>query len=395
VAQRSADRLAARSFPRGSPGQTVDRRQADGADVRDGPHDLAAQHLELGSPTLVYRLLDMDPRMRKVPVCSSLLRIDEARAVQELGGYLRSGRAERTATAALLGLSGGIDSAVLATIAVGALGAPCVRAAYLYDQHSAPGLRKNARMVAAWLGLELEETSIEPPMRQAGVYSSYAMRLTSFAAVLNRLLHEAYRVAVGEPPFVSSLRLGGAETTVDNTRDRGFLTVIRQLEAAFNARHIYRRQALETEAAARNCLLLGAANRTEWLTGWFVRGGVDDLPNQPLRGLYKTQVRQLAAFLKLPAEVLSAIPSPDMMRGITDELALGMAYSNIDLALDFLEDGLTAQEAFEAGVTQEQIRRVQEMKRLSAWKRSSSQLPPPVDGGPLGGSRLSRKGWPA
>jgi NAD+ synthase len=232
-------------------------------------------------------------------------------------------------------------------------------------------------------------------MRQAGVYSSYAMRLTSFAAVLNRLLHGAYRVVVGEAPFVSSLRLGGAETSVENTRDRGYLTVIRQLEAAFNSRHIYRRQALETEAAARNCLLLGAANRTEWLTGWFVQGGIDDLPNQPLRGLYKTQVRQLAAFLGLPAEVLSAIPSPDMMRGITDEFALGMAYGNIDVALDFLEDGLTAQEAFEAGVTREQIRRVQEMKRLSAWKRSSSQLLPPVDGGPLGGLRLSRKGWPA
>lgn len=333
--------------------------------------------------------------MRKIPVCSSLLRIDEAKAVQELGSYLRNACSESGATAVLLGLSGGIDSAVMATIAVHALEASGVRAAYLYDQHSAPGLRKNARIVAGWLGLELEETSIEPPMRQAGVYSSYAMRLTSFAAGLNRLLHEAYRVVVGEAPFVSSLRLGGAETPVDNTRIRGYLTVIRQLEAAFNSRHIYRRQALETEAAAGNCLLLGAANRTEWLTGWFVQGGVDDLPNQPLRGLYKTQVRQLAAFLELPAEVVSAIPSPDMMRGITDEFALGMAYGSIDVALDFLDDGLTAQEASEAGATHEQIRRVQEMKRLSAWKRGSSRLLPPVDGGPSGGLRLSRKGWPA
>jgi len=329
--------------------------------------------------------------MRKALVCSPLLRIDEARAVEKLDGYLRNAFAEHGGAAALLGLSGGIDSALLATIAVRALGASRVRAAYLYDQHSAPGLRRNARKVAGWLGLELEEASIEPPMRQAGVYSSYAMRLTSFAGALNRLLHGAYRARAGEAPFVALLRTGGAETSVANARDRGRPSTIRQLEAAFNARHIYRRRALEKEAAARNCFLLGAANRTEWLTGWFVQGGVDDLPHQPLKGLYKSQIWQLGAFLQVPAEVLAAIPSPDMMKGITDEFALGMSYGNIDLALDFLEGGLTAQEVAEAGVIKEQIDRVDEMKRLSAWKRSSSQLPPPVDGGPSGGLRLSRK----
>jgi NAD+ synthase len=86
---------------------------------------------------------------------------------------------------------------------------------------------------------------------------------------------------------------------------------------------------LESKARAQNWLLLGAANRSEWETGWFVKDGVDDLPYQPLMGLYKTQVRQLGRYLGVPGEIQQQVPSPDMMRGISDEYALGMSYSTI------------------------------------------------------------------
>jgi len=118
-------------------------------------------------------------------------------------------------------------------------------------------------------------------------------------------------------------------------------------------------------------LLLGAANQSEWFVGWFVKDGIDYLTIQPLKGFNKTQIRQLAAFLGVPAGVVEQAPSPDMMKGISDEFALGIRYSKIDLILDHLEGGMTKESVLAAGCTEKQIRLVQEMKRHSEWKRNT------------------------
>jgi len=167
-----------------------------------------------------------------------------------------------------------------------------------------------------------------------------------------------------------------------------FKSISRHARVGFDVRHRYRREILETKAAAHNWLLLGAANQSEWMVGWFVKGGVDDLPFQPIIGLYKTQVRQLAAFLGMPAEVQAQAPSPDMMKGITDEFALGMSYSKIDVVLDYLEGGLSKESLVAMGITEEEVHRVDEMKRLSSWKRGRMLMPLPVDGGPTGELRV-------
>jgi NAD+ synthase len=334
---------------------------------------------------------------------AALLRIDEGRAIDALTTYVRAARSESHVRSALLGLSGGLDSAVLAAVTVCGLGADRVRLIYLYDQTSSGALRTNARTMADWLGVPLEEASIETDLRKAGVYSSRAAGLTSVSGRLNRLLYRVYRVMTGEPPFVSSLRAGSIGPSCGHPRGGVHGALVLEAEAGFVARHRHRRHVLEAEAAAGDCFLLGAANKTEWLTGWFVKGGIDDLPEQPLKGLYKTQVRQLADALGVPASVRRAPPSPDMMRGITDELALGMSYPTIDVALDVLEGGVTIEQAAGAGVTAEDLRRVQQLTYLSAWKRASpaaaSESPSerrsaprhrrelPVDGGPSGGLR--------
>ena len=155
-----------------------------------------------------------------------------------------------------------------------------------------------------------------------------------------------------------------------------------------NARHIYRRKVLEGQAASNGWLLIGAANRTEWQVGWFVKDGIDDLSIQPIKGLYKTQVRQLAKHLQLPTGVIAQSPTPDMIKGITDEFALDMRYQKIDLALDHLDGDLTREEIAEAGCSEDEIQRVHEMNRLSSWKRGKRPMDPPVDGSSRGGLRI-------
>jgi NAD+ synthase len=147
---------------------------------------------------------------------------------------------------------------------------------------------------------------------------------------------------------------------------------------------------------ARDGVRMGTANRSEWL----VAGGIDDLAAQPLKGLYNTQVRQLAAALGVPVHVRSATPSPDMMKGITDEAALGLSYPTIDVALDVLAGGISSGQAAAAGLTTQELGRVRQLSVLTAWKRSSPAQPgpspepehppmPPVDGGPTGGLRVT------
>jgi NAD+ synthase len=259
---------------------------------------------------------------------------------------------------------------------------------YLYDRDSEWGRGSSAGQVAHWLGIELETENIEPDRSDGGIYASWGMRITRLSPFINRFMYRSYHLMAGETPFVSSLRAGGGR--VGDRRPRGSVlrSVNRYAEELFYARHRYRREVLESKARAQDWLLLGGANRSEWEVGWFVKDGVDDLPNQPLIGLYKTQVQQLARYLGVPGEIRQQAPSPDMMRGISDEYALGISYSKVDIGLDYLAGGLSRGVVRAAGVTEEELGRVREMKELSRWKRRRVSEPLPVDGGRSGGLRV-------
>ncbi|ROR03262.1 ammonia-dependent NAD(+) synthetase [Desulfosoma caldarium] len=98
--------------------------------------------------------------------------------------------------------------------------------------------------------------------------------------------------------------------------------------------HRVRKAVLETIAAKRGAAIVVCANRTELELGYFVEGGIDDVTIgrwAPLAGLYKFQVRRLAAFLGLPPAVLAQRPSPGF-GGVGDEHFLG-PYELVDLVL--------------------------------------------------------------
>jgi len=323
----------------------------------------------------------------------AFLRIDARRAIQVIYAYIQSVCKDHAAQGVVIGLSGGIDSTVLGGLAVGALGGQNVHTFYLYDQHSDKKLKANAKMVADWLGLELKMRSIEAAMRERGVYQNLGMRLTSVSAIYNRLLHSLYRWVYGENPYHSLLRSmssNGLDEPIQEGLSRK-MEILRNPARSFEVRHRYRREVLEDLAWENHWLPLGAANRTEWLVGWFVPGGIDDLPIQPIKGLYKTQVRQIGQHLGAPRSILEQAPSPDMMLGITDELALGVQYWKIDLILDYLEGGLLEEEVRNAGCSLGEIRLVSEMRELSRMRRSSAGEPPPIEGTRDGGFRLDHK----
>jgi NAD+ synthase len=303
-----------------------------------------------------------------VPTIDELLSIDEERAVEAIAVYIRGLCEQHSADGIQMGLSGGIDSAVLAALAVRAVGKDSVHAAYLYDRESGKELNASARLVADWLGLGLETEDMEPALREKGVYSSWVTRVTTVSRFVNRLFYK-HRYLVRRVM-------------------RRFMPMPRFDAFGFSARHTRRREILEEKAAARNLVFLGAANRSEWLVGWFVKGGVDDVPLQPLTGLYKTQVRQVAAYLGMPHKIQTQPPSPDMLKGVTDEYALGISYGKLDAVLDHLEGGLSRDDLTSVGITEKEIELVRELNRTSVKKRHLVDNPPPVDGGATGGFRV-------
>lgn len=304
------------------------------------------------------------------PELHSPLVIDAKHEAAEIERHISELLDVNLAEGVLIGLSGGMDSAVVAALAVRALGTERVRACYLYDRDSSADSRAKADLVADWLGIGLEHRDIAPEMRQMGIYSPLIMRITSFSGFLNRHLDtKLHRLLFRESSFLSTLREGNLRR--NGIRRFFYERTFGAIEAAFNARHIYRRQFLEQKAKERNWLILGAANRSEWMVGWFVKGGVDDLPFSPLTRMYKTQVAQLAEYLDLPSEIRNQVPSPDMMRGISDEHAMGISYSTLDIILYYMDRGMSEQEIVVKGISSKEVRLVRAMNNLSTWKRAA------------------------
>lgn len=316
------------------------------------------------------------------------LTIDAPLTVQLIGSYLKKLVETQKSNGLLLGLSGGIDSSVLITIAAKAVGKEHVHAYFLFDRDSENNSEKKARIMAQWLGIKLETADISPVMKKKKVYAPLIMKLVPYSARFNRMIQHSYRFINGEVPFKTSLKVGSRALERSWIKRLMYNFSIRHIDRGFSERHIYRRKVLEEKAKEENLTLIGAANRSEFAVGWFVKDGIDDLPIQPMTGLYKTQVRQLASYLELPDEIQAQLASPDMMLGITDEFGIGHNYRRLDIILDMMEQKKTDEEIINYGISKRDIDDVRELTKFSEWKRESVHEAPPVQGGVGGNVRL-------
>jgi NAD+ synthase len=299
---------------------------------------------------------------------NTLLEIDTKRAAESIEEYIQRLLDTSSAEGIIIGLSGGIDSAVLTALAVRAIGAERVHTYYLYDRGSERDSRRKAQLIADWLGIKFKLHNIDPAMHKRRIYTPVIMRIIALSGSINRwLITKLHRFFHVESPFMLTLR----KDSFNGNKIKKLLynNTIRHIEESFNARHIYRRRFLEKRAKEQNWLVLGAANRSECMVGWFVKDGIDDMLFSPLNHLYKTQVRQLATYLGVPLEIRNQIPSPDMLKGIDDEVAIGIDYATLDIILHGLENNLPDKQIISLGVTMEQVSHVQRMHKLSAWKR--------------------------
>jgi len=236
-------------------------------------------------------------------------------------GFIKSEVTRAGFSRAVVGLSGGIDSAVSCALAAEALGPDNVLAVRMPYKTSSPDSLEDAEKAAACLKVQMHTIEITP--------------------MVDPLIQR--------DPQISNLRKG-------NLMARARMIVLYDQSEVFKG------------------LVIGTSNKTEILLGYTTMWGDMAAAINPVGDLYKTQLRQLAATLQIPPSVLEKPPSADLWIGQTDEAELGLTYAEVDQLLYLLVDQrYTPQDCVEAGFEKAYVQDVITRVRRNQFKR---MMPP-------------------
>lgn len=123
-------------------------------------------------------------------------------------------------------------------------------------------------------------------------------------------------------------------------------------------------------------LVVGTSNKSELLVGYFTKFGDGAADLEPIGDLYKTEVRQLANDIGIPDKIINKAPSAGLWKGQTDEGELGITYERLDAILFGIEHGLADRDIAErAQTTVAEVVRIAKMVRMTSHKRKVQPAP--------------------
>jgi NAD+ synthase len=239
---------------------------------------------------------------------------------------------------AALGLSGGVDSALVAYLLVRILGANKVFSLYMPEKESNPKHGEDARMIAETLGIEFKVVSLTPILEARGVYNIFPVKY--FKYIPSRKLKGLamrFGLALGE-------KITGKDLVIEGWKGSS-MSLVAGSHAYTNAKHRQRMVVLYDYADRRNLLVAGGANRAEYMVGVFVKYGIDGAADiMPVLPFYKNQIRQLARYVGVPKEIAEKPGDPDLMAGLESKDRIFGTEDTVDLVVFGLENGLSTQE---------------------------------------------------
>lgn len=282
----------------------------------------------------------------------------------EIEEFIRQKMDDLERSGLLIGLSGGLDSCLVTALSTRAVGRDKVRAIYMPEKDGDPVHGKDASLIAQSLGIKFE---CQPLTKQLKSFFVYRLMPLSFfpRGLREKLVRKAYRYyekKVGDSPFAASLK---------GLKDKKFSSILAKGNAYYRIKHRLRMLSLYLIAEKNNLLVVGCANRTEYLIGYFVKFGCDHVADiMPILNLYKSQVFMLAEYLEIPQNIITKAPFPDVIPGLSDELAIGLPYRKLDLILLGLDKHYPLSQIItEAQVSMEEIEKVKELLKRSQHMR--------------------------
>ena len=250
------------------------------------------------------------------------LTINTDLAREILAGFIKSEITRVGMSRAIIGLSGGLDSALSCALAVEALGRENVLAVRMPYKASSKDSLDHAQLLIDQL--QIPNKTIE---------------ITDMVEPLFKL-----------DPEISNMRKG-------NIMARERMIVLYDQSEVFKG------------------LVIGTSNKTEILLGYSTMYGDSASAMNPLGDLYKTQVRQLSRAMNIPGPIIDKAPSADLWADQTDEKELGFTYDEVDKLLYLLVDQrYSPQEAIEAGFNEKFVNTVTARIRRNQFKR----MQPPI-----------------
>jgi len=282
-----------------------------------------------------------------------------ARITAALGDAVRGQLRRRGAVVAL---SGGIDSSVVAALCVRAFGADRVLGLFMNEAESAPDTGRLARQIAEQLAIPTIDEPISPLLAAAGCY---ARRDAAIRTVIPSY-GATWRCKLVLPSVLGGERLrlfsivvkapDGKELTARLPPD-----VYRQVVAATSFKQRARKMLEYYHADRLGYAVAGTPNRLEYDLGFFVKNGDGAADVKPIAHLYKTQVYQLAELLDVPDEIRARPPTTDTysLPQSQEEFFFSLPHDQMDACLHARDRELPAEQVAEAlGLTEEQVARV-------------------------------------
>jgi len=262
----------------------------------------------------------------------SALVINPHQIEQEILAFIKNHFNALNRKVAILGLSGGLDSSVMATLAVKSLGKDQVKLYYLPEHDSKSIHRRHAILLAEHLDTNLTIFKITPALRVLNIY-----RLLPLNYIPGQKL-KTWVVNFGKKQFLSR---SNGDVLLSRLAASGGSWVARG-NAYVSAKHRLRMVTLYKEAERICGLVIGAANKTEWRTGTFTQWGCDQCADlMPLLHLYRSQIEALAEFLNIPKEIRQKKADPDVLPGVDDKGELLGSFQEADLILWGLENQIS------------------------------------------------------
>lgn len=307
----------------------------------------------------------------------NVLQLDAAGEVNRIVGILRDqvlGILRRRG--AVVGISGGIDSSVVAALCVRAFGQEKVLGLFMPEHHSSDDALTLGKMLTAHFGINALTENIAPALEGLGCYQR---QLEAIRLIVPEF-GDSWKFKLVLPSILESDRLNITRLTVQDPAGNVSnvslsLNAYLQIVAATNYKQRVRKMTEYYHADRLNYAVAGTPNRLEYDQGFFVKQGDGSADFKPIAHLYKTQVYQLAEYLGVPEEIRQRPPTTDTfsMPQTQEEFYFALPYDRMDLCLYALNHGIPAGEVAPAvSLLPVQVERI--FKDIEAKRRATRYL---------------------